>query len=192
MKQISIGKNVIKASIIVSLAKSLLKTIRYQRKRILNIYKDSQIFKKYKALSKIIVIVFTESFFGRISEVKEGYVSRAIIDNSKFIRSSLNMYKTCKSRFIKTETSLAVDLAKEIARKFQSSPMKIISIIAAIAILTNISLALLLHREIGLIRWIANILFLSMALAGLFCNARWLEIKQTSLILKKINKYCKK
>jgi len=158
----------------------------------LNICRDSHIYKKCSTLSKIIIISFRYSFFWRISEVREGHVGTAAIDNSAFIKRLLSTLKIQKQNLINLETSTVVNLTKEVKKEFYFFPVRVIGIIGAMAVSANTVLSIILHnKDIGLLWWIAQISLLFLSIAGFFCRASWEDMKKTSFFLIRINKCCK-
>lgn len=185
-------RNILKTSIAVRVIKNLWKSYEYLTRWILKIYKDSQLYKKNSKFSQIITICFKYSFLGRITEIRDEQDKAAILNESMFVRRLLDICRTLKSKLMNyLGTSVVVDSAKEIKKDLYPLSIKLGSIIAVTAISINIFLAILLHKEMELLSLTIQVLLLSVGLGGLFCNAKWDEIKKTSLLLRFLDKYCK-
>lgn len=154
-------------------------------------YENSRLYRLARTLWVGTRINFGASFLGRITEIKEQeYVT--VLNNSKFIKRLLNVYNAGKDRIINySKRSELRDLGKEFKDNFVAMPVKMGSIILIATILSNIFFSMLLNKEIGLLGWIIRGFFLSVGLSGLFCNSKWKDMKETSLVIKLINTHCK-
>lgn len=183
-------KDIFRMSLAISLIKIFLRAFQYKRKRVLDIFNHSQLHKKYNIFSKILKAIVINSFLWRVSEIKEKRNKAALVDDSKFLQAISGTCKAWKERLIKAQASAAVNASSKFTEKIRSFPVKAISIITVTALLTNSALSVFFsNRSIGLLGWMVRTLFLILALAGLFCNAHWPEIKRTSLFLRYKNKY---
>lgn len=109
-----------------------------------------------------------------------------VLDNSRFTRWSLDIYKKWKHRIVNyAKTSIVMDSIQEIKKDLYFSSIKTCSTIVVTAISVNILVSILLHKEIGLLGWIMRILFLFISANGIFCNTDWQTIKSNSIIFEK-------
>lgn len=151
-------------------------------------YINSQIHKLSTTFYKGIKISFRYSFLGKITELEYKDNSQ-ILDNSKFILWLINEYKIWKNRVTNySMTSAFFASTQEIKKELYYLPIKTLSIILVVAILTNIFFSLLFKKEIVSLGWAMRLFLLIIGLGGLFCNADREGLKQSSLILKYINR----
>ena len=137
-----------------------------------------------ESLWEKIKICFRYSFLGRITEIKE--INLAVLDNSRAVRCLICFYKRWRDKIIHySKTSSTVNLAEDTKEQFVLSPAKLISIIIVTAILVNVALSIILHKQIGLWGWLMRGLFLFAGVSGLFCQADWPTIKKSSILLRK-------
>ncbi len=174
---------------------SFLKKVMYQYRVIGSLlvatYKNSRVHRLIKAFREGAGINFRYSFLGRVMEIGEqGYLT--VFNNSRFVKGLLNVYKMRKGRIINyAGVSEFTNSAKEFKNDFFSIPVKIGSIIVLTTILSNIFFSILLNKGIGLFGWVIRGLFLLVALSGLFCSAKWQDMKDASFVVKFINTHCK-
>jgi hypothetical protein len=147
-------------------------------------YKNSQMHKTIQGLRDKIKLYFRYSFLGSLTEIKEEE-NNVVLEESKVVRYLINSYKKFKLKVISCSgTSRIGSSLGEIIKGLYFFPIKNLSIIIGVAILTNTIFSLLLKKEIELFGWIIRGLVLFVGLSGLFCNATWEDIKKTSSILK--------
>ena len=185
-------RNILQTSTAIRVIKSLRKAYEYLTLWVLKIYKDSQLYKKKSKLFQTIIACFKYSFLGRITDIRDGQDGAVTLSESWFVRWLLDICRIFKSKLINClATSLIVNSTKEIRKNLHSLPIKLGSIILVTAVSINMFLSILLHREIELLWWVIWILLLFVGLGGLSCDARWEEIKKTSLLMRYKNNYCK-
>lgn len=149
------------------------------------VYCDSRTYKITGRFWSGTRVVFKYSFLGRVAEISEK-ISAPALDNSNLAKCPLNLYNMMKLKiadYARTSTSVAALLSAK--RDIYVSPVKIGSVIVVIAILINTIFSVLLNKEIVLAGWVIRLIFLFIGLSGLFCNADWEEVKETSFVLKK-------
>lgn len=123
------------------------------------------------------------SFIGKISEIKKR-------EDTKFLEISItlkwlnNFYKKSKTDFnIFLNNSKIHNSAIQLKEQFYSSPLKIISIIVIIAVVTNIILSILFKIRISLFGWVMRSLLLFGGFTGLNSGMDWVTVKSNSIIL---------
>ncbi len=132
-----------------------------------------------------IKIGFKFSIFGRLTEINED-ASRNFFQTSKATKIFLNWLNYLKNVTIRLSvTSNCVTSTKTLRQALFLSPVKIGGIIVITMIMTNLVLSVILHRHIALWGWLIRGLLLSIGISGLFCNADWLTLRNSSLILRK-------
>ncbi len=100
---------------------------------------------------------------------KEIYIG---LDKSKIVKWLINSYKKLQyktSPFLKT--SIINSSIEELKKECHFFRIKTLGIIIVAAVLTNISVSIILKKEIGLFGWIIRGLFLSLGLISLSCAA---------------------
>ena len=175
------------ASIILSLFRYLYKWYGYIEQRLIGIYHDSQTCRLAKGVCGGVKICFRYSFLGRISETKQ--TSSGAYNRSWTVQYLINCYKRWKDKAMcYLRTSLAILLAKNTKKILYFSPVRIISIIVVIAVITNVFLSIVLQKQISLWGWLMRGLFLFSGVVCLFCKADWVAVKSNSIILRKLGK----
>jgi len=151
--------------------------------KIEEVYCSSQIYKSLKRFWEKIKIYFRYSFLGKITEIKQ--VNPATLNNSRSVQCLLNCCKKWKVRIIKyLETSLTITWTKDIENDLYFSPIRIISSILVVLILTNAVLSVALNKRLELWGFLIRVLFLFTATIGLSCKTNWTIIKKDSLFLR--------
>ena len=79
-------------------------------------------------------------------------------------------------------------LFSRIKQGFFNKAVKSASIFLFTAVLVNILLSVILHKEIDLLDIIIKGVILFLSLCGFFCSANWKDVKKSSIILSKIFK----
>jgi hypothetical protein len=181
-------KHLLETSIIISLLKNLRKRYCYLQQRIDKIYKYSQIYRLIQGLGNEIKVCFRYSFLGRITDI-EKEESKMILDNSWIMQYFLSFYKRWKSKFIYClKTSKVMNLIKETKGEFYILPVKRGSTIVVIAVVTNITLSIILQKDISLGGWLIRGALLLLGIAGLFCIADYQSFKDSSIIFKLLSR----
>lgn len=75
----------------------------------------------------------------------------------------------------------------EAKSKFRSLSLRTASIIAVIAITTNILSSILLNKNIGLSNLLVHLALLLVGIGGISSSATWQEVKKTSFLLMKFD-----
>lgn len=154
-----------------------------------NIYKNSYFYKWIDKFLRRIGIYFQDSLLlARITqEIKA--LDLTILENSRFGQYMVNLYIRYKIRF---NYYLTTSELKSFTCKTQEeicfSPLKAISIIAIIAVITNTALSALLKNNIILWDWLLRSLLLFLGASGLCYNVDWHTLKENSLIIKLVTK----
>jgi len=170
----------------------LRKTYCSLQKQIDKFCKDNQTFSLIRIACDRTRIYFKDGFFGRITELSQED-NAATLENSKFIRYVLSIYKKVRYKcIIYAQTSMVFSSSKALKKGLYLRPVKTGSSIVVIAILTNILFSIILNKEMGLLAWTIKAVFLFIGLGGLFSNASWQDLKQTSLSLRYLCCYNKK
>ena len=153
--------------------------------RIAFVCRDSRTFGLTKALWEGLKTCVRYSFLGRISEIKEP--NPALLNNSRAVRYLIDFYNRWKGKITYySKNSSTIDMAKDTKRELYLSTARTIGIIIVTAILVNVGLSIILHKEIGLWGWLMRGLFLFAGVAGLFCQADWRTVKESSRLLRKM------
>lgn len=76
----------------------------------------------------------------------------------------------------------------EIKRELYGLPVKTGGIVLFTAVLSNMLLSLLLHKEIEVLGWSMRVLLLFVAFWVIFCKVGWEELKRTSLLIRHVEK----
>lgn len=177
-------KILIENSIFVLLLKKLGKGYYYVEQWLDQTYKNSQINKIIKKIRNGLKVCFIYSFLSKISGINEEK-DITILDQSIFIQWIINLYKKWRQKLIfYLKSSKIYSLEEQLRKEFYSLPVKTISIIVTVTVVTNIFFSIFLRKEIGLLGWILRGLFLFIGLTGIFCNANWQGLKKTSLVLR--------
>ena len=140
-------------------------------------------------------VIFRYSFLGRITEIREEGCLKEVLENSRFVKRLLKMRNKYRKRVASVlETGSAGRRIVQFKNELYIFPVKVGSIIIVIAILFNVSFYVLFRntmcKEMGLLGWIIEGILLSMGLVGIFCKAGLIDLMETSLFIKWINR-CK-
>jgi hypothetical protein len=126
------------------------------------------------------------SFLGKITEINISN-NLAVLDNSRILRWLIVSSRKFRKRIKGVpDKGSAIGLFKGLKKSFFSSPINIISLTGIAAVLTNIGFSLIFRKEISLFGWAIRISFFLLGLSGLFCQADWKDIRDTSITLKLI------
>lgn len=150
-----------------------------------NLFKNSHISNTIQNFWQTTKITAGYSFLGKISDIEiENY--SLVFYNSKFIKNLFQISEILKNKIrFYLERSTSVTWIKETEKELYLSPIKIGSTILIAGILTNILFSFLFYKEIRLLGLVMRGLFLIIGLGGLFCEANWEDIRNTSFILKR-------
>ena len=152
------------------------------------VYKETWINRRLEKLLSQAKVCFRYSFLGRITEMGEEYNSE-ILDNSEVVKWIVNSYNVRKNRIVNyANSSIIVSSAIEIKKELYFFPVKTGGMIVFIAVLTNMLLSLLMHKEINLFGWGIRGVLLFVAYWGMFCEVGWGELKRTSLFAMWVKK----
>lgn len=184
-------QKLIENSILISALRKSKIAYFHTKRRLDEIYRCSLTHRLMQTLWKSARISFQYSFFNRIAQ--EDYTgNRAVLDNSKIVRKLLNIYKR---RMYKTEyyfkTSIFKDLLMATIRAIYFLPLRIIGIILASSILTNIFFSILLNKETGFFGWMIKLALLFLGTGCLYSDAEYQSLKETSFFIRYVNNYCK-
>lgn len=181
-------KELLDTSVIALSLKYLYRCYCRTEQRIGDIYLNSQTYRLINGFWQSIRVSFRFSFLGRITEIREEG-NTALLDNSRTVQYLIYFYKRWRDKAIYyLNTSKTVDLTKENKQNFYLLPVKTLSIIVIIAVVTNVTLSIILRRDIGLWGWSMRGLVLFVGLGGLFCDADWSTLKNSSVIFKLVSK----
>ena len=98
----------------------------------------------------------------------KGQMSLGVLDNSRTIQYLFNFYKSWIGKIINyLGISLAAESAKSIKEQLSLFPVRVVSIILMTAVIVNLSLSIVLQRQIGLWGWLLRGLFLFVGVGGL-------------------------
>ena len=151
------------------------------------IYENSRTHRITERLLANIKVYFRHSFLGVVTEINEDNDFQ-ILYESKFIHWLLGLYNKWKKNFVyyltNSETANLIEKSKS---EFRNAPLKTASVIAIVAIVTNIVLSISLNKDVGLLGWLVRLALLFVGLGGIFCDAKLDEVEKTSFILKKLN-----
>jgi hypothetical protein len=179
---------ILDTSIVVSFLKHLCRCYFPVEQRIEDMYRNSRTHKLISVFREKIKVCFRFSFLGRITDIK-AQRHTIVLDNSRTFHCLIYFYKKLKNKIIfYLNTSKAAGLTKEAKEEFYILPVKTIGIIAVAAIIVNITISVILQRNISLWGWFLRALFLFTGISGLFCNAKWPVVKEGSIFLKRINR----
>ena len=176
---------ILEASFSLSLLKRIFKRYSYIEKRLQDIYSNSLTHELINRFWKKIKICLKFSFFGRITETKQ--ITPVVLDSSWTVRFLINLFKRWKNKIIQFfKASSTIDLAKDTKKDLSFSPVRVISTIGVIAIITDVFLSIILQKHRGLWGWLIRGLFSFVAVSGLFCTADWPTVKKNSVFFRKI------
>lgn len=152
------------------------------------VYKESQIYRLIKAFWVTTKIIFRYSFLGKITEVTEEDNTKKILENSRLVKSLRYLCDHWKDRidgYLKT--SSLINYTIELKNGIITLPVKSVSIVIVVAILTDITFSILfknsIHNETGLLGWIIKVALLLLGFAGLFCEVSLENPKKSSLFI---------
>lgn len=151
-----------------------------------SVYLSSFTHRLIAKIAKSIKIGFKFSIIGRLTEINKD-ASRNFFQTSKVTKILLNWVNNLKNGTIKLSvTSNYVTSTKTLRQTFFLSPLKVGGIIVITTIMVNLTLLIILQKQITLWGWWMRGLLLLIGISGLFCNADWPTIRSNSLILRKI------
>ncbi|HAH21510.1 MAG: hypothetical protein A2Y00_03440 [Omnitrophica WOR_2 bacterium GWF2_43_52] len=128
------------------------------------------------------------SFLGKITE-PGNCISPSAFEESRSVKWIVGKYRFWTRKIQSYFSSSALKGAIEnLKQDFYAAPVMTGSIVILIALLTNIFLSILFHRDINFWGWLIRIVFLVVSFGGLFCKADWKKIEKGSFILQRINK----
>lgn len=177
----------VRTSKFASLLKKIFAVYCFIEGWLYTIYKNSKIHRLISSFWATTKASFEYCFLGRIAEIKVNDYS-VILNNSNFMRWLSNKYNILKHIITKNSKSSTIIISiKETKKELYFLPIKTCGIIVVTSILINTALTILLKQKLGLSNWTIRILFLSIGLGGLFCDADWETIKSTSKVFNKIS-----
>ncbi|MBM3251223.1 MAG: hypothetical protein FJZ11_00375 [Candidatus Omnitrophica bacterium] len=101
-----------------------------------------------------------------------------ILNNSKFISWLLRIGRALRDKMVNyPRTSISIGVLNRISLY----PIKTIGIVLVAAILMDI---FFFNQGIGLLVWIIRALFLFIGLGAVFCDAKWQDLKESSVYYK--------
>jgi len=151
----------------------------------------SQIYKSINILREEARVNFKNSFLGRITELGQKYDS-VILDNSRFVKLSMNLIKEYKYKMSNYLGTSAINISiMKLNNGFRQFSIKTTSKIMIVVILTNVIFSILLRNEINLLGWFMRGLLLFIAINGLYSDVAWEELIKTSYLINRLNNSCK-
>lgn len=178
----------IKTSLFVLLLKKIWKNYSFIENWLDRIYQESQAHRLIKEFCVSTKINFKYSFLEKITEIKEEE-NFAMVKSNLVIQWLIDLYKKWKFKIISyLNISTTYSFEEELKKEFNFFPIRTTSIVAVVAILTNTIYSLLFKKEIGLFGWIMRGLLLFIGFSGLFCNVDWKNLKETSFVLRYMDK----
>lgn len=179
-------RDVADKSFIVSLCRYFYSWYDFFGQRLIYIYQQSQIHRLIGEFGEKIKVCFRYSLLGGIIETK---VMAVVLDNSLITQYLIGCYKSWRNRIINyLKIGLAIKLAEDTKERLILSPVKTISVIVVTAVLVNLFLSFILHHKISQCGWLMRGLFLFVATLGLFCNADWSTVRESSIFLRKLSR----
>lgn len=183
-------REILDTSIVTALFNYVYRRYSKTEQKLIDIYRNSQIYRLIEEFCKKIRICARYSFLGRITKIKQiriKQISPGALENSRIVQSLINFYKRWKDRIIRyLRASLTIMLAKDAEEQLYSSPVRTTSIIVVTVVVVNVLLTLVLLKPIGLLGWLARGLLLFVGISGLFCQADWPTVKSGSIFLKRM------
>lgn len=152
------------------------------------IYQNSRVYKTLDLFWRGTKINFRYSFLGRITEIND-QPNPAILENSLTVKKVIRFFYSWQDRITNcAKTSALVGNAQGLKKELYSLPVQTGSFIVLSAIITNIILSLVLHKEINTLSWIIRISLLIVSWGGLSSPVQWEELKKTSLVVDYLNR----
>lgn len=153
------------------------------------VYKNSQIYTIIKKSWATIKIYGRYSFLGRRTELKEEKGDITIVNNSVVVERLKNLSKKWWYNLVfYFKIGKSGNLVKQFKKDFYTLPLKTLSTIIIVAVLTNIIFLILFKKEIGLFDWIMRGLLLFTGISGLNSRVDWPNVKNSSIILRSVLK----
>lgn len=179
--------------LITSYTARTLKTIyvRYCRPQrwFYDIYRNSAVNEIINSFYKRAIIAFRYSLLGRLTDMENAACGQSALINSKVLNCLSNLYSKCSARISGySNKSKIFYSAIELKSELRFHPAKAGGVIIFTAVLTNIVLSLLLHKEISSFGWGMRWVLLAVGLLGMFCKVGWEELKRTSWLMKHVEK----
>lgn len=179
-------RDVADKSFIVSLWRYFYSWYDFFGQRLIYIYQQSQIHRLIGEFGEKIKVCFRYSCLGGIAETK---VIAAALDNSLITQYLIGFYKSWKDRIISyLKISLAIKLAEDTKKGQVLSPVRIVSVVVITAVVANALLSFVLHQQISQWGWLIRGLFLFVAIFGIFCQADWSTVQESSIFLRKLSR----
>lgn len=168
--------------------KSLAKAYNNLESKFDKIYQNSQIHKTLSAFWQGTKTNFRYSFLGRITEIND-QPNPAILENSAVVKKIFRLFYSWQDKITNcAKTSALVDNTQGLKKELYSLPVQTGSLIILSAIITNIFLSLVLHKEINALGWIIRISLLIASWGGLSSPVQWEELKKTSLMMNYLDR----
>lgn len=156
-------------------------------------YKNSIIYGLYMRINKKLMIYFSESFIGRLSQTRTERIKTAFLKNSMLVKRSIALHTILKAIIFKYfNSSEARGIINDVKNYMRLSPLRAVGVIIVTAVLVNIIFSFLFRRPLGFFDWILRGLFLLSGINCVFSGAKWEDIKKTSFILRKAQIYIAK
>lgn len=180
-------REILDTSIVILFFKYFYRWYGKIKQRPIDIYCHSQTCKLVKPFWEKVKICSKFSFLGRITEIKQA--SLRVLDSSRAVRYLIRFYKRWRNKVIHySKSSSTINLTEDTKNEFILSPAKIIGIVIVTAILANVVLAIILQKQISLWGWLMRGLFLFTGTSGLFCQADWPTVKESSVCLRRLQR----
>jgi len=176
---------ILDSSVTILMGKQFYKRYDFMVQKLSYIYQNSLTYGLKNSFWEKIKICLRYSFLGRITETKQ--ITLLVLDTSWMAQFWISFYKKWKKKLIQfLKTSSTTDLVKDTKKDLYFFPVKVISTIVIIAIITDVFLSIVLQRTVNLWGWLIRGLLFFVAFSGLFCKADWPTIKRNSVFLRKI------
>jgi len=168
-----------------NLAKKTWKTYLVLEAWLTTAFKNSKSYLIFSGLSHKLKAYSRESSLVKIiNEICEKNGS-PIFEGSIVINRTADLIKKQRAKLkFYLKTSQSDNLLAETKKELLSSPLKITSRIAVIAVITNITLSFSINRPPCLSVWIVEAVILFIGLNGISSETTWEEIKKTSKFIK--------
>jgi hypothetical protein len=126
------------------------------------------------------------SFIGQISEIKKER-NTDIFTNSHLAIALGHFYKISAEKIKKDlKEGLFNNLWRKFKQNFSTIPIQEISVVLIAIVLMNIVLSfLMLKNSPSPYNWFIRFLLLYLSVSGIFCHAKWEEVKKSSFILSR-------
>lgn len=175
-------------SICISLVRDFSSWHSHVERVVLGLFKQSQLYKVIEIFQQQAKERF--SYFFKKKDFRRKLESDLTsLYNSKIITWLLIIAKTWKNRIPNyLISSTTVNSTKELRKELFLSPLKTINIIIVAAILSNVSVAMLVNKRIEPLGWFSRVCFLFIGVRGVFSDVTWQDIKQNSYFMKYIRR----